>query len=109
MTSTVVWVVLALVATGCAIYVARTARPVQRQAGESWLSLYFRVYWNPGTAAVIALYSWATVLGVRVFAEEPSAAIFVGAIGMLILVTVTAALDRSEFGTGRTDSRDGRD
>jgi hypothetical protein len=80
------WIALAVVASACAVYTLRTARPVRRAPGESSLSVYFREYWNP----------WCVVFGVRVFDEDPSAVIFGTAVAVLALVSVTAAIDRRD-------------
>ena len=96
------WIALAIVATGCALYTLRVALLIRRAEGESWPSVYLRVYWNPGCAVVIAAYAWSVVFGGGLFSEKPTPLIFGAAVGMLALVTAAAARNqRDGFGGGQ--------
>jgi hypothetical protein len=79
-----------LVALPGAIYVVSFAWPLRRRNGESWLDLYFRVYFNPGSALLVVTVFGARVVGVEVFGAKPASAYLIALLWIGVLAAATA-------------------
>jgi hypothetical protein len=82
--------ILFLIAVPAAIYVVGFAWPLRRRDGESWLDLYFRVYFNPGSALLVLVIFGARIVGIDVFGPKPAGAYLVALLWMAVIAAATA-------------------